>query len=232
MTTIYLIRHGQASAGSDNYDVLSPIGRQQAKILGEYFRAIDIHFDAAYSGTLTRQKDTATIALGIEDSALQKTEHFNEYHHHEIFSHYLPILATSNEELASAAEAGPNNFMTLTVFTALMDAWANDASNPGAPESIESYLQFQHRIKTGLDQIAASHGPKDTVAVFTSGGVICTIMQSIFKTSPLHSFEMNWGINNAGISRIKQSPQKLHLCEYNNVSHLALLQDDTLITQI
>ena len=229
MTTIYLIRHGQASAGTDNYDVLSPVGRQQAKIVGEYFRAIDMQFNAAYSGSLTRQKDTATLALGIEESALHIADNFNEYHHSEIFSHYLPILASSNEELAAAAQAGPNNLMTVSVFSALMDAWANDISNPDA---IESYPQFKERIQAGLDQIAANHGPKDTVAIFTSGGVICTIMQAIFNSTPLHSFEMNWGINNAGISRIKQYPQKLHLCEYNNVSHLALLQDDTLITQI
>ena len=229
MTTIYLIRHGQASAGADNYDVLSSVGRQQAKVVGEYFRAIDLQFSAVYSGSLTRQKDTATLALGIEESALKIAENFNEYHHSAIFSHYLPILSSSNEELAAAAQAGPNNLMTMSVFTALMDAWANDTSNTDA---IESYRQFKERIRAGLDQIAADHGPKDTVAIFTSGGVICTILQAIFNNTPLHSFEMNWGINNAGISRIKQYPRKLHLCEYNNISHLALLQDDTLITQI
>ncbi len=232
MTTIYLIRHGQASAGTDNYDVLSPVGRQQAKILGEYFRAIDLQFDAAYSGSLTRQKDTATIALGAEESALHIADNFNEYHHTEIFQHYLPILAQSNKEVAAAAQAGPNNLMTMAVFTALMNAWAIDDSPTGTADTIESYQQFKDRIKAGLDQIAADHGPKDTVAIFTSGGVICTILQTIFKPPPLHSFEMNWGINNASISRIKQHPQKLHLGEYNNISHLALLQDDTLITQI
>ena len=34
--SIYLIRHGQASFGADDYDVLSPTGIRQAEILGDH----------------------------------------------------------------------------------------------------------------------------------------------------------------------------------------------------
>lgn len=40
MTTIYLIRHGQASFGAKSYDQLSPNGELQAKLLGQYFNRI------------------------------------------------------------------------------------------------------------------------------------------------------------------------------------------------
>ena len=40
MTTIYLIRHGQASFGAESYDQLSPNGELQAKLLGRYFERI------------------------------------------------------------------------------------------------------------------------------------------------------------------------------------------------
>jgi len=33
MSDLYLIRHGQASFGKDNYDRLSPLGIRQARIL-------------------------------------------------------------------------------------------------------------------------------------------------------------------------------------------------------
>ena len=39
MSVIYLIRHGQASFGTDNYDQLSALGREQSAILGSYFAA-------------------------------------------------------------------------------------------------------------------------------------------------------------------------------------------------
>lgn len=230
MTTIYLIRHGQASAGAENYDVLSPIGRKQAAILGDHLRDISLEFDGIYSGSLERQIDTATIATGITSEQLRIKNNFNEYHHSEIFSYYLPLLAKKNKMMADAAGAGPNTLMTMEVFTALMNAWTQDNSDQA--ESIESWPQFKNRISAGLKEITASHGPKDKVAIFTSGGVICTILQSVFNTTPQLTFEMNWGINNASMSRVKLKDEKIHLREYNNTAHLALQQDNTLITQI
>lgn len=230
MTTIYLIRHGQASAGAENYDVLSPIGRKQAAITGEHLRNIDLKFSGIYCGTLERQKDTATIATGIDLENLRIMDHFNEYNHSEIFSHYLPVLAKKNGTMANAAKAGANTLMTLEVFTALMNAWTED--NSIQAETIESWPQFKSRISEGLQKIASAHGPKDNIAIFTSGGVICTILQTIFDATPQLTFEMNWGINNASISKIKLMDEKIHLREYNNTTHLAMQQDNTLITQI
>ena len=40
MTTIYLVRHGQASFGKSNYDELSQNGEAQATLLGRYFKDI------------------------------------------------------------------------------------------------------------------------------------------------------------------------------------------------
>ena len=36
MATIYLIRHGQASFGAEDYDKLSELGCRQAQVVGEY----------------------------------------------------------------------------------------------------------------------------------------------------------------------------------------------------
>lgn len=38
MGTLYLVRHGQASFGADDYDQLSPLGQRQSVRLGEYLR--------------------------------------------------------------------------------------------------------------------------------------------------------------------------------------------------
>ncbi|PCI45804.1 MAG: histidine phosphatase family protein, partial [Alphaproteobacteria bacterium] len=37
MAEIYLVRHGQASFNTDDYDRLSDRGRQQSEYLGQYF---------------------------------------------------------------------------------------------------------------------------------------------------------------------------------------------------
>ena len=44
MGSIYLIRHGQASLGAANYDVLSPLGIRQSQLCGEHFGALGLQF--------------------------------------------------------------------------------------------------------------------------------------------------------------------------------------------
>lgn len=230
MTTIYLIRHGQASAGAENYDVLSATGRRQAAVLGDHIRDITLSFNNIYSGNLERQIDTATIALNCTPENIVQSHHFDEYHHKQIFEHYLPLLAEKNAAMSDAATAGPNTLMTMEVFTELMNAWTADQSGT-AP--IESWQTFKARVMQGISNIKASNDAHDHVAVFTSGGVICTILHSIFDTTPKTAFEMNWGINNAGITRIKAGQNNtLQLREYNNITHLLLQKDRTLVTQI
>ena len=54
MGTLYLVRHGQASFGADDYDQLSALGQRQAQRLGAYFQEKGLQFDAVLMGTLRR----------------------------------------------------------------------------------------------------------------------------------------------------------------------------------
>ena len=58
MASLYLIRHGQASFGSANYDQLSPLGQRQADVSGRFFADTTLHFAQAVSGDLSRQRET------------------------------------------------------------------------------------------------------------------------------------------------------------------------------
>ena len=60
MGTLYLVRHGQASFGADDYDQLSPLGRQQAVRLGEYLRPKlqGKPLEAVLMGSLKRHRQT------------------------------------------------------------------------------------------------------------------------------------------------------------------------------
>ena len=56
MSKLYFFRHGQASLGADNYDVLSPKGKAQSLKLGEYLVEKNIRFDRVFVGPLDRQR--------------------------------------------------------------------------------------------------------------------------------------------------------------------------------
>lgn len=228
MTTIYLIRHGQASVGTDNYDVLSKTGELQADVLRQHLAKTNIKFDAVYSGALKRQIDTATIATADNDVPLQIRPDFDEYRHKQIFDKYLPELSRTDAEVRTALADGSNGAMTMSVFSKLMMAWVDDQSHSA---EFESWQNFNQRIANGIDHVVTAN-PKKNVAVFTSGGVITSIFRHIFSLTPAQTFDMNWNINNAGITSVKHRDDTLTLREYNNISHLLLQRDKKLITQI
>ena len=71
MALLFLVRHGQASFGSSDYDRLSDLGRQQSRWLGEYFAGRGVHFKRVVAGSLKRQQDTASEVLaGMGDGAI------------------------------------------------------------------------------------------------------------------------------------------------------------------
>ena len=90
MSVLYLIRHGQASFGSADYDELSTLGRRQARLLGDHFLKAGIRFDACWSGTLRRQRQTADAIgtccrqAGIEMPPPAQTHALNEYDYESV----------------------------------------------------------------------------------------------------------------------------------------------------
>ena len=59
MGAIYLVRHGQASFGAAEYDALSPLGVEQAGILGAALKQRGLSFDRIVSGPMRRHRQTA-----------------------------------------------------------------------------------------------------------------------------------------------------------------------------
>jgi broad specificity phosphatase PhoE len=70
VSVIYLVRHGQASFGAADYDVLSELGHRQAALVGAELRARGVRVDLAVSGTLRRQRETAATALAVPPLAV------------------------------------------------------------------------------------------------------------------------------------------------------------------
>lgn len=87
MTTIYLVRHGQASFGKTNYDELSENGEAQAKLLGQYFKNIFTEQPFIVSGSMKRHQQTTQISLHeCFPEALYKTDGlWNEFNHQQVF---------------------------------------------------------------------------------------------------------------------------------------------------
>ena len=74
MGSLYLVRHGQASFGADNYDKLSELGHRQCVRLGEYFRHKGVRFDAALSAAALCCAALACAAVRADGPALPNND--------------------------------------------------------------------------------------------------------------------------------------------------------------
>jgi broad specificity phosphatase PhoE len=75
MANIYLIRHGQASFGSHNYDNLSNLGRTQARLLAEHFNQRAIRPNHVICGNMTRHQQTRDACLATLSPPYYTTHH-------------------------------------------------------------------------------------------------------------------------------------------------------------
>ncbi|CAN5682201.1 hypothetical protein BH10ACT10_BH10ACT10_28160 [soil metagenome] len=63
MSLLLLVRHGQASWGTDDYDRLSARGEEQSRLLGAALAARGVHPDLVLRGSMLRHRQTADAAV-------------------------------------------------------------------------------------------------------------------------------------------------------------------------
>ncbi|MDI3259656.1 MAG: histidine phosphatase family protein [Sinobacteraceae bacterium] len=226
---LYLIRHGQASFGARDYDALSPTGERQAALLGEHWRRLRLRFDAVYSGRMRRQQDSARRVLeaaGENPAALRIEAAFDEFDHRNLIRAYLPLVAREHPELAlDPRELFGDARKFQALFEHIVAAWASD--RPGAEPLVERWTDFCARSLDGLARAAASG---ERIAVFTSGGVITAVLRAALGLSDRAAFRLNWRILNASVHLFRLEAAQPELRRFNDVAHLELHQDPSLLT--
>lgn len=221
MTTIYLIRHGQASFGAKSYDQLSPNGELQAKLLGQYFDQILKEAPYVISGSMQRHQQTAQLCLDqcFPESKIITDSVWNEFNHQQVFAQYEPRF-NEPELLKEDVEkhANPRAYLS-KIFEGAIERWTGGDYHH---EYEEAWPDFKQRVEGGLqnlcDQLAASQ-PRYAV-VFTSGGVISVAAGKILGLSPTKTFALNWAIANTSMTTLRlvgNEPQLLSLNEHHYI---------------
>lgn len=211
MGTLYLVRHGQASFGADNYDQLSPLGAQQADRLGAYWRERGLAFDAVLTGTLARHVQTLDgIASGLgampQASALPG---LNEY---------------DSAALIAAVQAAPlpkpdtpERFRAH--FRLLCDALAQWMAGTISPEGMPSWDDFSAGVRDALERVRQDHQGKN-VLLISSGGPISAAIGEVLATPPEVTIALNMRIRNSAVSEFSIAPRRLMLQTFNSLAHL------------
>ncbi|PYE54128.1 histidine phosphatase family protein [Deinococcus yavapaiensis] len=227
MSTLTLVRHGQATPFEDDTDRLSPLGERQARVLGEFWRARGVSFTEVWCGTLVRQTRTYEIARDALGEALPNArfdERLSEYAADGILGHLAPRLAKESEAFGALMEAsrtamrGPErNRYFQRMLEALMAHWqtADDV-----PEGVESWSTFADRTRRVFGDILRAPGAARHVIVFTSGGVIGRAVQLALRAPDDAMLTLNWRVRNASLTTFTFSGPRLSLDEFNVTAHL------------
>lgn len=214
MPTLYLVRHGQASFGADDYDNLSDLGVQQAEQLGRYFYSKNMRFDAVYAGSLRRHAQTfAGIARGMQsDQAAQQRPGLNEYDSDAV------VAAIHPEPLSR--EKSPENYRKH--FRLLRDGLAAWMAGSVQPKGMPSYPDFVKGITDVLDEVRSDFGAREDarILIVSSGGPISTAVGHILSTPAPTTIELNLRIRNTSITEFAFTPKRHMLVTYNTLPHL------------
>jgi broad specificity phosphatase PhoE len=213
MAELYLVRHGQASFGSDNYDKLSPLGHQQAQWLGDYFRDRSLSFDSILMGDLVRHRETAEgIAKGmqLQQPQYQVFSGLNEFDFHALLRVYMEQFP----QQALAKDAPPSAFYKLLKKS--MQLWSHGELEGDLPET---WTQFEERVAEVLKSVQDRLQGQRVLAV-SSGGAISMALRQILQAPSETVIELNLQTRNTGVSHCFFNQRSLRLSGFNSVPHL------------
>ena len=217
MGQLYLVRHGQASFGADDYDQLSDLGQRQSNRLGQYLRqtateqfGAELKFEAVFMGSLKRHRQTwEGIAQGAQlQNAPEVWPELNEYDSHALIEtiHPVPLAKPDTPEMYK------HHFRLLR--TALQKWMAGETQ----PKGMSPYAEFAAGIQAVLKHIRENH--QGRVLVVSSGGPISTAVGQVLQAPAETSIELNLRIRNTALTEFVFTPSRHMLLSYNNLPHL------------
>jgi broad specificity phosphatase PhoE len=229
MSEIYLIRHGQASFGAEDYDRLSPLGVHQSQVLAGYLHATGFRPDVVYAGPLSRHKATADVlhARYAEEMPLPELEildGFNEYDAKAIIQAAMKVDASLVEDVARNHTQAE---WFKKVFGKAVRLWVTGKLSA---RGVETWEELRERVAGSLATIRNRHGSGTTIAIFTSGGPIAASLSHALGLSGMDAMRLNGQIVNTSITRYVYDSKRFTLAGFNSIAHLKLACDPSLIT--
>lgn len=212
---LYLIRHGQASAGAADYDQLSPLGLEQSRLLGSWFGDLAIPVTHVLTGKMKRHRQTANAFLAAlppdlhPAAAIKIDGGFDEYDRGDVVARYK---AAAGRRLSAENE-----------MTAAVRRWVGGRHDA---DYNENWPAFRRRCLATLGRIEAD----GTTVVFTSSGAISAICQSLLAVPKPRLIALASALVNSAITRLHTESGRITLQTFNSFPHLEIARRSELVT--
>ena len=224
MAALYLIRHGQASFGTNDYDRLSTLGVRQAQRAAQHLRAIAGRAVRIVSGSLVRHRDTAAeiarcqSAAQVEAVPIQIDERFNELDLEALIARLVSTLQDADGTLATlVSEASTSRSSYQKLVKRVFVHWQT-LSEP--VRSLESWQMFASRVSAALADLVSTSRPGETTIVATSGGVIAALVQQVLALPAQSAYGLLEVQMNCSITCLLHDRQRVSLSSFNESAYL------------
>jgi broad specificity phosphatase PhoE len=216
VSTIHLVRHGQASYGSDNYDQLSTTGYEQAATLGRAWADASFRPAVRVSGSLMRHQQTAERALataGLSDD-FQVDESWNEVDTRELMMVAYPDFVPPTPGIANAKQTEDY----LEAFIKAVRRWTSGQYDPDYTLTFDAFVG---EVRGALERVAEQLEPDQDAVVFTSGGPVsaCT---GVLLDDPANLWpQLCTIVVNASVTKVVTGSYGMRLLSFNEHAHLS-----------
>jgi broad specificity phosphatase PhoE len=213
--TILLVRHGQASFGGYDYDVLSGEGAAQAVAVAEELVGRALSVPIVISGSLRRQRDSAaptSTALGV---AITVDARWNEYDMDDILEAHSDSSLRATQSPEAGERVSSREFQV--VLDQALPVWIEAGADSPASES---WPAFAARTGSAFSELAQSLPSGSTGVVFTSGGVVAALAVALLELPPTSFPTLNRVMVNASLTKVIRGRRGATLVAFNEHGHL------------
>ena len=244
MSTVYLVRHGQAGT-RDAYDSLSELGERQARLLGEHFISQGIRFASAYAGALTRQQQTAEqiraayADAGVGFPTVRVDSGWDEFDLGRVYREIAPLLAAEDPEflheydemreqvrVSQGTHGARIHRRWMPCDTKVVEAWLAGRYPYGG----ETWDQFRERVAACRLKMLDTHennarqendARQQNILVVTSATPLAIWTGMSLEISDQRIMRLAGAVYNASYTILRLRREQLRLFTFNAVPHLA-----------
>jgi broad specificity phosphatase PhoE len=219
MGMVLLVRHGQASFGADDYDVLSETGLEQSRVLGRFLADAGVTPRAVVHGAMKRQRDTATAMTEAAGWHVVPVldEGWNEFDHLAVVAR-----AVEGDDARGVDKLDPRGDRRAfqQIFEGATARWTGGEHDD---EYVETWAGFVGRVRAALDRACVGEG---LTVVSSSGGPIAAACSMLVdrEASPAELGRLwatfNTVIANSSVTRVLEGSTGRRLLTFNEHSHL------------
>lgn len=211
MALVVLVRHGQASWGAADYDVLSDHGHEQARTLGASWRTTGFEPVRIISGRMRRHRETADeIRAGYgREVPTAGVDGLEEFDHVDVFAESVGADGSLPDLDEQAMEQ---------MFGEGLRRWI---TADGSRTYRETYRQFRARVGDAFAGVVAGLDGDDKAVVVTSGGVIAGIVCDLLGVADDRWPALAAPIINTSTHKVLVRDGRPMLVSFNEHAHLA-----------